>query len=175
MSFRYVATFMLIQASCCCSRQFIWVFLNDKQQTTTTKQQFIPANFYLKFLIKQAKVSFSKATVNSPVGVISTFSVEGLLVYFSNIGGLTVWGIGLSLSSSLHTGITAARPRTCVTLTSETDVRVHSQTQAYVTNHLACIQYNSFPLIVVSTGIVIIIRRPQPRDHPWGNVTASQG
>lgn len=52
---------------------------------------------------------------NSPVRVISSFSVEGLLIYSSNISGLAVWGIWLPLSSSLHTGIATAWPRACVT------------------------------------------------------------
>lgn len=35
-------------------------------------------------------MSISGDTEHSPVGVISTFSVEGLLIYSPNVSGLTV-------------------------------------------------------------------------------------
>lgn len=87
--------------------------------------------------MKWMNVSMSNDTDNSPVGVISTFSAEGLLIYSPNIGGLTVWGVRLSLSSSLHTGIAAARPRACVTWKSNTGLHhapisfLESKTKTY--------------------------------------------
>lgn len=56
---------------------------------------------------------------HSPVGVISTFSVERLLIYSPYIGGLTVRGVRLALPSTLHTGIATAWSRTSFTYTSQ--------------------------------------------------------
>lgn len=110
----------------------------------------------------------SNDTDNSPVGVISTFSVEGLLIYSPNISGLTVWGVWLSLSSSLHTGITAARPRTCVTWRSKAKSGI-TVNHTSGTNKLSWIQYHDLLLQLtraVTDVDILLIRCPHQSPNP---------
>lgn len=70
--------------------------------------------------------------ISLPVWIISAISPKGLLVYSSDVSGLTVRSVRLTLSSSLHARIAAARTRTCVTYQTRLASRSNSVSQVYL-------------------------------------------